>query len=233
MRKTSIKNRIYNYASDKFYFSIRDLQKYFKKINVIYSNENLKKSLYRMRKDGIIYNAGRGWYSTLEQEFELDKKPVMEIIDLISRDFPLLEFSCWSTEQLKAFFHHLPTQFVVFIFSGRDYLESLNDNLENYDYNVFINPLKSEAEKFIRFKEQTIIIRPSIISGEPKDEHFSKIEKIIVDLHMEIKKVNLMDREEYKRVVSNIFHNSRINVADMLEYAERRGIRDKIENFVH
>jgi hypothetical protein len=233
MRKTSIKNRIYNYASDKFYFSIRDLQKYFKKINVIYSNENLKKSLYRMRKDGIIYNAGRGWYSTLEQEFELDKKPVMEIIDLISRDFPLLEFSCWSTEQLKAFFHHLPTQFVVFIFSGRDYLESLNDNLENYDYNVFINPLKSEAEKFIRFKEQTIIIRPSIISGEPIDEHFSKIEKIIVDLHMEIKKVNLMDREEYKRVVSNIFHNFRINVADMLEYAERRGIRDKIENFVH
>lgn len=233
MRKTSIKNRIYNYASDKFYFSIRDLQKYFKKINVIYSDENLKKSLYRMRKDKIIYSAGRGWYSTLEQEFELDKKPVMEIIDLINRDFPLLEFSCWDTEQLKAFSHHLPTQFVVFIFSEKDYLESLRDSLENHNYNVFINPLKSEAEKFVHFKDQTVILRPSITSGEPKDGHFAKIEKIVVDLHMEIKKINLMDGEEYKRVISNIFHNFRINVADMLEYAERRGIRDKIASFVH
>ena len=60
-----------------------------------------------------------------------------------------------------------------------------------------------------------------------------EIEKIVVDLHMEIKKVNLMDGEEYKRVVSNILDNFRINVADMLEYAERRGIRDTITNFVH
>lgn len=233
MRKTSIKNRIYNYASDKFYFSIRDLQEYFEKINVIYSNENLKKSLYRMRKDKIIYSAGRGWYSTLKQEFELEKMPVKEVIDLIKGDFPLLEFSCWSTEQLKAFYHHLPSQFVVFIFTEKDYLESLNDNLENRNYNVFANPLKSEAEKFVHFKDQTIILRPSFASGEPKDGYFSKIEKIIVDLHMEIKKLNLMDREEYKRVISNILHHFRINVADMLEYAERRGIRDKIVNFVH
>jgi hypothetical protein len=233
MRKNSIKNRIYNYASNKSYFSIRDLQKYFKKINVKYSDENLKKSLYRMRKDEIIYSAGRGWYSTLEQKFELDKKPIMKITELISRDFPLLEFSCWGTEQLKAFFHHLPTQFVTFISTEKDYLESLRESLENHNYNVFINPLKSEAEKFVYIKDQTAILRPSITKGEPKDGHFAKIEKIVVDLYMEIKKVNLMDREEFRRVTSNIFNNFRINVADMLEYAERRGIKDTIASFVH
>ena len=233
MRKTSIRNRIYKYASDKLYFSIRELQEYFKMINVIYSGENLKKSLYRMRKDETIYSAGRGWYSTLKQEFELEKMPVEEVIDLIHGDFPLLEFSCWSTEQLKAFYHHLPTQFVIFIFTEKDYLESLNDNLGNRGFNVFTNPHKSEAEKFVHFKDQTIILRPSTTSREPREGHFSKIEKIIVDLHMEIKKVNLMDGEEYKRVITNIFHNFRINVADMLAYAERRGIRNKISNFVH
>jgi hypothetical protein len=233
MRKNSIKNRIYNYASNKSYFSIRDLKKYFKKINVKYSDENLKKSLYRMRKDEIIYSAGRGWYSTLEQKFELDKKPIMKITELISRDFPLLEFSCWGTEQLKAFFHHLPTQFVTFISTEKDYLESLRESLENHNYNVFINPLKSEAEKFVYIKDQTAILRPSITKGEPKDGHFAKIEKIVVDLYMEIKKVNLMDREEFRRVTSNIFNNFRINVADMLEYAERRGIKDTIASFVH
>lgn len=233
MRKNSIKNRIYNYADNKRYFSMRDLQKHFEKNNVVYSEENLKKSLYRMRKDEIIYSAGRGWYSALEQKFELDKNPIRKIAELISRDFPFLEFSCWGTEQLKAFFHHLPTQFVVFISSEKDYLESLRDGLENHNYYVFINPLKSEAEKFINIKDKTVILRPSITKGEPKDGHFAKIEKIVVDLHVEIKKLNLMDREEYKRIISNIFNNFRINVADMLEYAERRGIRDSIASFVH
>jgi hypothetical protein len=233
MRKNSIKNRIYTYASNKSYFSLRDLHKYFKKINFKYSDESLKKSLYRMRKDEIIYSAGRGWYSTLEQKFELDKNPIRKIAELISRDFPLLEFSCWGTEQLKSLFHHLPTQFVTFISSEKDYLESLREILENHNYNVFINPLKSEAEKFFHIKDQTAILRPSITKGEPKDGHFAKIEKIVVDLYMEIKKVNLMDREEFKRITSNIFNNFRINIADMLEYAERRGIKDTIASFVH
>lgn len=233
MRKNSIKNRIYNYAGNKSYFSISDLQKHLERNNVVFSDENLKKSLYRMRKEKILYSAGRGWYSTMKQDFELEKKPIRRITELISQDFPFLEFSCWGTEQLKAFFHHLPTQFVVFISSEKDYLEPLRDGLENHNYNVFINPLKSEAEKFFHIKDQTAILRPSLTKGEPKDGHFAKIEKIIVDLHMETKKLNLMDREEYKRIISNIFNNFRINVADMLEYAERRGIRDSIANFVH
>ena len=174
MRKNSVKNRIYNYAGNKSYFSISDLQKHLERNNVVFSDENLKKSLYRMRKEKIL-----------------------------------------------------------FISSEKDFLESLRDGLENHSYNVFINPLKSEAEKFFHIKDQTAILRPSLTKGEPKDGHFAKIEKIIVDLHMETKKVNLMDREEYKRIISNIFNNFRINVADMLEYAERRGIRDSIANFVH
>ena len=48
---------------------------------------------------------------------------------------------------------------------------------------------------------------------------------------LKIKKLNLMDGEEYKKIIANIYHNYRINVADMLAYAERRGIRDKIANF--
>lgn len=233
MRKNSTKNRIYNYTKEKHYFNIRDLREYLEQNNIKYTDENLKKSLYRMNKDEIIYDAGRGWYSTIKDEFNLDKRPVKKTINLIDKDFPFLEFSCWSTEQLKAFYHHVPTQFVIFIFSEKEFLESLKDHLENHNYDVFINPLKAEAEKFVHFKDQTIILRPSITSREPKDKHFARIEKIIVDLYMESRKINLIDGEEYKKIISNIFHNFRINLADMLEYAERRGIKDKIISFVH
>lgn len=194
-----------------------------------YTEENLKKCIYRMKGNKILYRSGRGWYSTIEKEFVLDTQPIEKILQLIDRDFPLLEFSCWSTEQLKAFFHHLPSQFVTFFYSEKDFLGSLRDFLENNDYNVFLNPLKTEADKFINFRNRITILRPSITYREPKYGHFAKVEKIIVDLYMEAKKLNLIDMEEYKRLVLNMLHNYRINMSEMLEYAERRGIKNKIE----
>ncbi len=49
---------------------------------------------------------------------------------------------------------------------------------------------KKVAEKFVHFKDRTVILRPSITHREPKDNHFARIEKIIVDLYMEVKKMD-------------------------------------------
>lgn len=233
MRKNSIKDRIYNYTRDKYYFNISDIREYLKKNSIKYTDENLKKTLYRMHKDKIIFDAGRGWYSLLKKKFDLEKKPVEKIINLLEKRFPFMEFSCWSTEQLKFFFHHLPSQFVIFIFSDREFLDALKDHLEIRNYVVFLNPLKAEAEKFVHFKGETVILRSSITSREPKEKHFARIEKIMVDLYIESRKMKLIDGEEYRKIVTNIIHNYRINLADMLEYAERRGIKDRVINFVH
>jgi len=94
MRKNSIKDRIYNYTRDKYYFNISDIRKHLKKNNIKYTDENLKKTLYRMHKDRIIFDAGRGWYSLLKKKFDLEKRPVEKIINLLEKRFPFMEFSC-------------------------------------------------------------------------------------------------------------------------------------------
>jgi hypothetical protein len=53
---------------------------------------------------------------------------------------------------------------------------------------------------------------------EPNNQCFVKIEKILVDLFMGTKKVNLMDIGEYQKIFSNIICNYRINMAEMLDY---------------
>jgi len=232
MRKSSIKNYITDYAKDRYYFNIHDLRNYFVRNNIEYTEENLKQSIYRMKRDKIIYESGRGWYSKIKEDFVLDKNPIERIIKLINKDFPFLEFSCWSSEQLKAFFHHLPTQFVTFVYSDKDFLISLKDFLENNNYNVFLNPQKKEAEKFVHFRDKTAILRPSVAYREPKDMYFAKIEKIIVDLYMEAKKTNLIDKEEYKRIVSNILRSYRINLSGMLDYAHNRKVKNRIESII-
>ena len=47
---------------------------------------------------------------------------------------------------------------------------------------------------------------------------------------METKKVNLIDFEEYKKIVSNIILNNRVNIAEILDYAHSRKIKDEIHN---
>nr|CBH37778.1 hypothetical protein BSM_12550 [uncultured archaeon] len=142
----------------------------------------------------------------------------------------ILYFSCWSTEQIKGFFHHLPSQFVTFIYADKDFLQALKDFLTDKGYNTYLNPRKSETEKYVELKNQTVILRPPISSREPKNQCFAKIEKILVDLRMETRKVNLMDMGEYQKIFSNIICNYRINMAEMLDYAERRKIKEKMQD---
>jgi hypothetical protein len=212
---------------------MKDLRKFLNQNDIAYTNNNLKQSIYRLKSDNLIYESGRGWYSTIKEEYLLYKGPIEKTIEMISSDFPLLEFSCWSTEQLKAFFHHLPTQFVTFIYSDKDFMESLRDFLEDNNHNVFLNPQKKEAEKFVHFKDRTVILRPSIAHREPKDNHFARIEKIMVDLYMEAKKIGLIDKEEFKRIIENILSYYRLNLSEMLDYAHNRKIRREIENIVY
>ena len=226
MANITIKGSIIDYAKDKYYFHINDLKRYFTEKGIRFEEDTLKKYLYLLKKNKVIYPAGRGWYSNIQKEFELNIEPIKKIIKLLIEKFPLLEFSCWSTDQLKGFFHHLPSQFVTFIYADKDFLQSVKDFLMENDYTTYLNPYKIEAEKFVELKTKTIILRPSISSRVPKEKNKAKIGKILVDLFMEMKKISFIDKDEYTKIFSNIIFNYRINIAEILDYAHNRKIKN-------
>jgi hypothetical protein len=232
MANITIKEHIIDYARDKYYFHINDLKRYFTEKGIKFEEDTLKKYLYLLKKNEVIYPAGRGWYSNIQKEFELNIESTKKIIRLIKNKLPLLEFSCWSTEQLKGFFHHLPTKFVTFIYTDKDFLQSVKDFLIENNYNIYLNPSKIEAEKFIELRTKTIILRPSVSSRVSKEKNLTKIEKILVDLFMEKKKIGFIDEEEYKRIFSNVIVSYRINIAEMLDYSHHRKIKDEIQNII-
>ena len=232
MANITMKEHIIDYARDRYYFHINDLKRYFTEKGIKFEEDTLKKYLYLLKKNEVIYPAGRGWYSNVQKEFELNIESTKKIIKLLIEKFPLLEFSCWSTEQLKGFFQHLPTQFVTFIYTDKDFLPSVKDFLIENDYNVYLNPHKIEVEKFVELKPQTIILRPSVSSRVSKEKNLTKIEKILVDLFIEIKKFNLIDQEEYKKIISNIVLNYRINMAETLDYAVRREVKERVWHII-
>jgi hypothetical protein len=45
---------------------------------------------------------------------------------------------------------------------------------------------------------------------------------------MEMKKIPLIDKDEYIKIVSNTIFNYRINMAETLGYADRREIKERV-----
>lgn len=180
----------------------------------------LNRYLVDFNKEGILYGAGRGWYSFVKQSFELDRQSVKKTAAAIEKKYSLLSFSVWSTEQLKSFAHHMLIRFVTFVYLDRDAMSGVFDFLKDSGYDVWLNPRGNEARKF-SVEEKTVVIRPAI-TRERSSGHLADIEKILVDLFVEASALNLMDEDECYRILENVLIAGRVDVGALLNYAKRR-----------
>lgn len=218
--KDLLKNEIEKKLKENHrYFSREDL------CNLIPEGHSgtLNRYLVDFGKEGILHSAGRGWYSFIEQSFELDRQPVKKIFRAIEKKYPLLSFSVWSTEQLKSFFHHMLSRFVTFVYVDRDAMGGVFDFLKDLGYDAWLNPRGNDARKFTIGKK-TVVVRPAI-TREPLSGHMADIEKILVDLLVEVSALNLMDEDEHSRVLGNVLAAGRVDVGALLNYAKRRKLK--------
>ena len=203
------------------YFSYEAIREELKSRTSI-KNSTLQTYLSREIAAKHLSDAGKGWYSKIKQKFILDTKPLGQIFEILNQAFPLLEFSCWSTEQINSFTHHMLGKHILFVYVDTDAINSVHEILLDNDCNSYANPGKSEIEKTFRIAEKTVIIR-STVAKQPKSINgASPIEKILVDLLFENRKLNIMASNEVEMVIENILKNGTINISSMLSYISRR-----------
>ncbi len=140
------------------YFGREDLRAFLSSQNISIQQKTLNRYLAEFGKEGLLYGAGRGWYSSISLSFELDVRPVKKIGEVLKKKYPLLSFSVWSTEQIKSYVHHMLTKFVIFVYSDRDAMSSIHDFLKDSGYVVWLNPRGNEACKFT-VETKTVVIR--------------------------------------------------------------------------
>jgi hypothetical protein len=203
------------------YFSLNAIRRDLAAHKITVQPATLPRYLHDLAQAGVIFAAGRGWYSTLATPFVLNRQPVQELVDLLNQRFPFLDFSVWSTAQIASYGHHLLARFVSFVYTTKDAFESVTDVLRDDHHTVFINPTQSERAKNFRIEDRTVVILPAV-SESPTYEKFATIEKIVVDLYVEYRAMNLMDDHEFKRVMKNILSEHRIAIGTLIRYAESR-----------
>ena len=177
---------------------------------------------------GIVSDAGRGWYSRHTNPVRLDPKPVVRIIREVKKAFPLLDFCCWSTTQLNPFALHLMAQPTIFLYVEGDALDTVTDALKVKGWDAWANPGKSEAEKYVRPGEMTVVLRPAISKQPEALEHVVPIEKALIDLKVESQKLQLLDESEVQRIIDTALGAGLLQLSVLMGYSEAK--RENIES---
>ncbi len=228
--KTEAYKKLRNFVSSKNYVSLRQIDSFFKSLGYNYSRETIKKYIRLLKNEEILYSAGRGYYSTNTKQFYINYDDYRSIVELIKSKYPLMDFSLWSTKMLADFFHHTRNQFFIFIYSALDSLPFLRDFLIEKNFSVYLNPSKNELEKY-PLTQNPIILRSQIARGR-FENNIAGIEKILIDLYMESKRINIIDYSEYEKIFASVLENYIINISNLLDYAQRRKSRTEIQNLI-
>lgn len=229
--KETLRTILFDYASKRSYVSVSKVKRWLQKHRGSYSPLSVKQELNNLKRDGFLYDAGRGWYATLSDPYPLNTEVITEQEKLIARAFHLLQFSIWSNRQILSHYQHLPTRYVTFVYLESEALSTVRDYLLGEGLPVYMNPHTLEVNKNFNMDKNPFVLRLRI-TEEPTRGHFATIEKILVDLWIEKNKLYLMDEWEYRNIFNSVVGQFRINMGALLRYSQRRKIKDVFEKMI-
>jgi hypothetical protein len=130
---------------------------------------------------------------------------------------------------------HQPNRFFVLVETDKEATNSVFYFLREIKKSVFIEPTLDILEKYI-LSEQEVIIVKSLVSEAPtqtiNDIETATIEKILVDIFCDDVIFSSQQGAEMRTIFKNAFDKYTINQSKMLRYADRRGKKNEINNFV-
>ena len=210
------------FGPNRHYIDLATVQRTIEAEALVYEDATITRYLHEWTREGRLHDAGRGWYSDLPHAFvaNWETPPLPELGKLLTKKFPLLDYTVWSTRQLTTFFHHYAARHATLLLVDRDAMVAVADALTEAGHHVIVHPLGEVAKNFALTQDDTIILRPRL-SSDHKETH-PPIEQMLVDFHYEIQKLGLFELAEFQRVFENLAHRHRLNIPALKRYAERR-----------
>ncbi len=206
------------------YFSLDAVKRRLEKSQIAVTEGSLRQYMSDAMEQGIVHDAGQGWYSRLPTPLVLDGKLLAPLIRLVQKQFPLLDFCCWSTHQINPYTHHILGKHNIFLYAEADTLSAVTEFLRDEKWDALNDPNKTDIQRLHRSGERSIILRPAITKQPQAVNHLAPPEKVLVDLQIETDAVMIMDRGEARMVLHEAISTSRISIASLVSYANRRRV---------
>ncbi|NLX25707.1 MAG: hypothetical protein GXY61_07080 [Lentisphaerae bacterium] len=186
-----------------------------------YKPNSVKSYVSLLKIEGLIFDAGCGWYSSIKETYRLDTAPVEKLVEKLKTSFPSLEVVCWSTEQLNDMLLHQPAKHVQFAYVERPAINRVADKLRKSGYHVYANPGKEQIRRTFKVEDNTVVVLP-ITTESPQSNGFAAIEKIMVDVLADALPFAIINIDEFCKGASTLIRKYRIDICLLNRYSIRR-----------
>jgi predicted transcriptional regulator of viral defense system len=224
--KMNISNEILRFATNKQFFSRKELFEHFCNL----SKKSLSQQLYRLQKNNRLERARQGVYRLPVSLFAVSDE-IKQLNELLKTHFPFADFCLWSSNVLMPFMHHIPNLNFIYVDVENDVAESAFNFLkDNQTKSIFFRPNKEEFNRYIT-GTKAIIIR-QLVSESPlqtiENVLVPTLEKVLVDIAGDVE-FDFMQGAEITYFYRNVLDRNEINKKKLLRYASRRGRKEKVE----
>ncbi|WP_203257073.1 DUF6577 family protein [Hyunsoonleella ulvae] len=193
--------------------------------------------IYKLLEKGIIQRIGRGKYRLGRHKrfAPLINKAIKDLYAILKKEYPYLDISIWSTEWVSQWMLHVPgiNKIIIEVEKGAE--ESVFYFLSDIRKNIFINPTRDILDKYTDENKDQIIIK-NLITDAPLQKinnlRIPTIEKILVDLILDEKTFPEYQGRDLESIIDNIYQFHSVQEDKLLRYANRRGKRDFIKQFI-
>lgn len=206
------------------YFDLGTMHAWLKAKRITFNRATLNRYMIDLVKGGFVWSAGRGWYSFVPSAIKLDTEPLAGIKKELLERFPLLDFACWSTQQINPYMHHMLGKTVTFVLAPADALTSVFDHLRDRGFTVYLNPNDKEVAKTFKVDARTVVLRKLNTRHTPVQDRLLSVEAVLVDLSQESERLFLMDKAEFRQMAARLVTSGRVDLATLASYAKLRGV---------
>ena len=217
--------------------NIRQLHEMYMRFDPFLNDSTIKSRVTRLIKTGVLQRVGRGMYMLGNEVIYIPpiSRKTKQIYGYSKKAFPLLEICLWHTSALNHFMVHQPAKFSLIVEVERDGEESLFYHLKEKFRNVYLNPSEEVYFNYIIEKRDSIIVK-SLIPEAPVQELYKtkvpRLEKILVDIYCDQLIYYAQQGEEMDNTWMHALETYTINHSTLLRYADRRGRRNEIRQYL-
>ncbi len=193
--------------------------------------------LSRLKKEGLISNPSRGYYSiSTKKVFKPDVNlSLKKIYNKIRNELPFASYCIWHTKWLNDFMLHQPFKNYVIFEVEKDVAEQVFHKLSDFRKHVYLNPDEQILERYIANNNEEVIIVKNLVTEAPLtiagNITIPALEKLLVDIAIE-KDLFSAQQGELATIYSRAFEKYDINILKMKRYALRRNKENEIGNLI-
>ena len=194
----------------------------------------------KMIDEGILIRVGRNKYCVsngkiIKKTYHYPfPEKLNEIVDVLAREYPLIQFQAWEAIQFNWFVNHQIAHNLFFVEVEKMTENSVYEFLRDHfpDTQVLLKPDLNTSN--IYAVPDSIIVQNLITEApvEKSNPHGVMLEKLLVDMFVDKKMKLFIEDSEYTDILQTSFDLYIIDESKLFRYARRRGAEQKIRNCI-